>query len=340
MGLKSSALVIIPGAQKAGTTTLFDLLSRHPDLHIFSNEAGNAVKEPHFFSLDPDLACNHLSWYESLFGEEGIHLDASTSYWMSPHSIELAQELIGAAKHVVILRDPAERAYSGYLHMRKKDPPLECRSFEEIIDFIHQHRDEGIAAAENECVRRAIREKDVAPDYFDGEYLAEKASAPFTARFQDRLWPYKYVQYSLYSQRLSALFSENHDVSIIGMEQLVQTPTEVVNRLCKSIGVDPIGDIELPHRNATQVPTRFGRWYMQASRVLRSSSVVSAVLESDWIEKMKKTVRQATVFTDKRSIRKKLPPRTFSRLKELLSDEYQYWSNRSFAKHWDAPVSP
>lgn len=52
--------VLIIGAMKSGTTTLFDLLSAHPAI------APCSLKEPGFFAFE-DRWAEGFAWYESLF---------------------------------------------------------------------------------------------------------------------------------------------------------------------------------------------------------------------------------------------------------------------------------
>ena len=55
--------IIIPGAQRSGTTTLFDLLSRHTLISEPTN------KETSFFALREDIVRNHLYEYMNLFNK-------------------------------------------------------------------------------------------------------------------------------------------------------------------------------------------------------------------------------------------------------------------------------
>lgn len=116
--------VYLIGAMKAGTTSLADLLSKHPIISLSS------PKEPHFFTknLGQDLA-----WYESCFKEpqNRICIDASTSYSIAPvpgpfkyrrecdHYYGIPKkikELNPTAKIIYIIRNPVARTYSHYTH--------------------------------------------------------------------------------------------------------------------------------------------------------------------------------------------------------------------------------
>jgi hypothetical protein len=107
----------ILGAAKAGTTTLFDLLSQHPQIFLSFD------KEPMFFSRD-DYYGNGLDWYSKTYfkgGEEHpVRGEASPHYlyWSEKVSFRI-HEAYGdnSVKFIVMLRNPIQRAYSWYWNM-------------------------------------------------------------------------------------------------------------------------------------------------------------------------------------------------------------------------------
>ncbi len=107
---------IVIGAMKSGTTTLFELLQRHPRVFMCH------PKEPQFFSRDPVYARGE-SWYRELFSEardDQICGEASACYSRWPHFGDVPGRM---ARHVpgvrllYIMRHPVERAYSHYAHI-------------------------------------------------------------------------------------------------------------------------------------------------------------------------------------------------------------------------------
>ena len=114
---------LIIGAQKAGTTSLYYYLDQHPQIYM------SPRKEPHFFegtSMDFNgpgrkiTPVTDLREYRKLF--DGVSTEravgeASASYLYSRQSPGLIRAHIPDAKLIVVLRNPAERAYSNYLHM-------------------------------------------------------------------------------------------------------------------------------------------------------------------------------------------------------------------------------
>jgi hypothetical protein len=136
----------IIGAPKAGSTSLYHYLDQHPEIFM------SAIKEPHFFAAeireehcDPELRRrmayenrglrDFLSgpMREKRFGgivtdwEDYVRLfanainesalgEASVCYMWSPTAPGRIAERIPNAKILVMLRDPADRAFSQYLH--------------------------------------------------------------------------------------------------------------------------------------------------------------------------------------------------------------------------------
>lgn len=101
------------GAQKAGTTTLHDILKYHPDLYLPSE------KEAHFFDQE-ELYAKGVNWwldtYFSGYAEQqkmGVITPEYLFYEEVPERIY--QHLGYNTKIIVILRNPVLRAYSHYL---------------------------------------------------------------------------------------------------------------------------------------------------------------------------------------------------------------------------------
>ncbi|MCK5758026.1 MAG: sulfotransferase domain-containing protein [Clostridiales bacterium] len=100
--------LIIPGAQKSGTSTLFRVIIQHPEIYM-------SVKEPHFFSLHFDRG---IEYYKGLFvdaDKEKYLVDMTPVYMLLDDVPGLISNTIGDdLKFVFILRNPVDRAYSSY----------------------------------------------------------------------------------------------------------------------------------------------------------------------------------------------------------------------------------
>jgi Sulfotransferase domain len=122
---------VIAGAQKCGTTTLHQLVRRHPQVFM------STPKEVHFFDWHWDKG---LDWYSAHFAPKPKHVHAgesSPTYMYDPETRERMIKTLPDAQVVVILRDPTERAYSHYWHSRRKGTE-KIPSFEEALEREHR----------------------------------------------------------------------------------------------------------------------------------------------------------------------------------------------------------
>lgn len=122
---------LIIGAAKSGTTSLYHYAMQHPQIYM------SPVKEPKFFALEGedldfrgpgDQKRMESGWittfeeYSELFRavtDETAIGEASNLYLYDPKAAERIRHHIPHVKLIAILRDPAERAYSNFLHMAR-----------------------------------------------------------------------------------------------------------------------------------------------------------------------------------------------------------------------------
>lgn len=106
---------IIIGTQKGGTTSLFYYLMQHPELTM------SHKKEIYFFNLFFDKG---LAWYKSHFpfrANTKITGEATPSYIYHPKAAGRVKSILPDVKLIVLLRNPIDRAYSGYaMGLRRK----------------------------------------------------------------------------------------------------------------------------------------------------------------------------------------------------------------------------
>ncbi len=135
--------ILILGAAKSGTTSLAFFLKQHPDVFM-------PRKEPGFFAYHDrpaeeipsgirDRQITDLGTYTEMYkpvGENQLICDASVAQFTNaPHTIRNLKHLYGDklsdVKAFIILRNPADRAFSHYLMFVKNG--LETLSFEDAI---------------------------------------------------------------------------------------------------------------------------------------------------------------------------------------------------------------
>lgn len=104
----------VVGAQKAGTTTLHNLLQAHPEIYLPEK------KETKFFVDDARYAIGIGEYERKYFsgwrGESAVG-EVDPDYMYFPHALErMNRDMdLSATKFIFLLRNPVERAYSHYL---------------------------------------------------------------------------------------------------------------------------------------------------------------------------------------------------------------------------------
>ena len=130
--------LLIVGAAKSGTTSLHEYLKQHPDIFMSNH------KEPHFL-INNEIgkkrihkAVIDIESYHDLF-KEGKEFkyrgESSVMYLLFPEICirNIKKHLGNDIKIIIMLRNPIERAYSGYQHNRRYNVS-ENLSFEEAIE--------------------------------------------------------------------------------------------------------------------------------------------------------------------------------------------------------------
>ncbi|MCH8883212.1 MAG: sulfotransferase [SAR324 cluster bacterium] len=121
---------IVGGAPRSGTTWLYRLLERHPDIHL----ARPLRPEPKFFLVD-ELYARGLGYYRERWFRDvppGARSgEKSSNYLESPSAAGRIAQDLPWVKLVFILRNPVERAYSNYLWTRMNG--LETETFERAL---------------------------------------------------------------------------------------------------------------------------------------------------------------------------------------------------------------
>jgi hypothetical protein len=108
---------LLIGVQKAGTTSIYDWIAQHPAIC-----APTTVKDFHYF-LNEVHYSKGISWLSSFFAayqNEKIILQGAVNYIYFPQVAErIYRELGPDVKFLLILRNPAKRAWSAYQYFYK-----------------------------------------------------------------------------------------------------------------------------------------------------------------------------------------------------------------------------
>lgn len=200
--------LIIPGAMKAGTTSLFRYLEGHPQL------APAPRKEVHYFDRRFHRGAD---WYRRQFthrrrcGAAGhaIACESSPYYMFEPRVPGRIRDLVPDVKLVFLLRDPVERAFSHYHNNR--------RLGREPLDFL------SALAAEDD---RTLAEEE--------RLLADPAHVSMPHRH------YSYRRRGLYAEQLLRWhrFFPQEQMLVVDSARLFAAPADVVADVLRFVGLD------------------------------------------------------------------------------------------------------
>jgi hypothetical protein len=233
---------LIIGAQKSGTTSMYEYLKQHSQVFM------SPVKEPKFFlgvgweQIDrPTRAA--LEAYEALFSGVTNEIaigEASPPYLPSPEAPQRIAACLPDVRLVAILRNPVERAYSHWLHNIKNG--------RETLDFRH--------ALEAE------------PERLEGNPLSLFAYATIG-------------HYYNHLSRYLKLFPRER-LRVYLFDDLAADPEAVVKDLFRFLAVDDAFRPKLERHNVSGVPRgRMGQLYDRLRKNPRTVKLVKRIVPGD-----------------------------------------------------------
>jgi hypothetical protein len=228
---------LIPGEARCGSTTLWDLLARHPDVYF------PAEKELHYFSsyrVEPSAEREQVrrDEYLSLFADAAPRQrcgEATPNYLFDAGACERIRAAAPQVRLLVILRDPVARAWSHYWHqVRRGRDPL---GFEQALEAEAGRIDAGDPLARSRF-----------------SYLSR-------GRYVESL------------RRYESAFGRDA-LCVVFLEELQRDPGPVLARACAHLGLDPapLSGASLPHANQASFP----RWPRLAALGQRVQQIAKA----------------------------------------------------------------
>ena len=317
-------VLFIPGVRKCGTTTLFDMLSRHSEITC------PIMKEPQFFSLLPSAVQENLDWYAGLFPEEKgkMLMDASTLSFGNSHAASLIKKHFVSAKIVLLVRDPAKRAYSSFQHANKKSLRNDKRSFDEILSAMEKLVPQmSVAEAEDTLLQTAIDRGEVNEHLRGKDFLKNRYGANFATDMADPLFSYKYFQESQYHDKIEP-FSQTFgdDVKIVFFEEFVSDPAGQLESILKFLDLDVEEEVlQASHKNKTITPKHeLARQILHFQRTSKLAKRVTKTLKGWGLKSWGAGMRSRFL----QSAAPKMTDSQYQRARTLLDDEYKYWVDR------------
>ena len=230
--------LLILGAQRGGTTSLYKWLTGHPQVQMPLD------KEIQFFSVEWHRGTD---WYRSHFGPLGDHrlnFEASPYYLYHPTAPVRVATTLPDVKMVALLREPVARAWSHYHHNVRLG--LESLSFTDAI------------AAEPE---RLVGETE--------RLQADPTAVSFAHRH------HSYLDRSRYGPQVARWREAAGDrLVVLRSEQLFDEPHRTFQRLLELLELDPWRppDYERASRRTAPTPPMPGRLRAELSVGFRQSA--------------------------------------------------------------------
>jgi hypothetical protein len=316
-------VIIIPGVQKSGTTLLHDIISRSEKV------VRPKIKETHYFAFNEESKPVSWKWYLNNFGgrrgytEGSALIDSSTTYFYFPRSARSLARVAREPKVILLLRDPAKRAFSSFLHMKKRVPSREQRSFRNILLKLENSGTMDVKKKEQKLAKNAHIDGYLSDRHLlDSEYVKRMYNIELSSSFPDRYILYKYFTQSLYRRRyleFKKVFGNN--LKLVVFENLVSKTHTVVDDIYDFIGLTSKKKTKkFTKVNETRVPkNKIARLTIKARQLLDPKARLAEFFDAYGIRKW---IRNKVLRESKPGMSEVM----YNRTRELLSDEYKFWS--------------
>ncbi|HOU98655.1 MAG TPA: sulfotransferase [Bacteroidales bacterium] len=196
---------LIIGAQKAGTSSLFNYLSMHPQVK------NSYKKEVHYFDKNYDKPIN---WYKQYFpfkfgvNDKTMIGEATPNYLYHPFVAGRIKKTIPDVKMIVLLRNPVERVISQYFQAVRKN---------------NEKRPLMQSLLEEEQEEKIIFEKLTK----DENYYPTEAHVLYKSR-------------SRYAEQLKRYYElfDKEQIFVVSSKDLLLKPNEVLEKIFAFLGID------------------------------------------------------------------------------------------------------
>ena len=193
---------LIVGAQKSGSTSLYDYLIQHPEV------APAKTKEVHYFSNNYEKG---VSWYRAHFSFSflsGLIGEATPYYLYHPLAADRIKKTLPGVKIMVVLRDPSSRAISHYHHAVN-------HGFEET--------------SIKEAFERDLNNyKELTSRVYDGERIVKHQENSYISR-------------GFYVEQLERYYElfDRENILLVKSDEFFDDPQGVLNVVFKFLNIDP-----------------------------------------------------------------------------------------------------
>ncbi len=194
------------GAAKCGTSSLYNILGQHPDVHA------SAVKEPTFFCSQFRMVHDPVRYFRLMDSPRRWRVDGSGAYLTNPETPPILKALFPEARFIVSVRDPKRRAHSFYRHMRRARH-RDGEPMEDIPDFLEALKAE--------------------PDRL--------ADPNFPRKCRQYVWNFMYCGSSLYDEHIARYLDlfDRAQIHVLSLAELAADPVGATLRIAQFLDIDP-----------------------------------------------------------------------------------------------------
>jgi hypothetical protein len=267
--------LLIAGVPKAGTSSLFSYLAQHPQICPAS------VKEPGYFStlIPPDGVLPPIETYRRIFvdcSSEAYVMEATPSYcYGGQRLLQAIEDVLGRPRVLLLLRDPIDRLWSAYTFQRSLGNLPGIATFEDYIGRCEAQR---------------------------------RAGNPFIVRGH-----LNGLSIGFYGDYLGHWFTRFPDVKVIFFEELLHSPSTVVEELCRWLSID--SEVARTFDYAAQNVTAHPRSAMMSRLVFGVKVRADGVLRR--LPRFRQALRSSYLRLNTAELKETMKPHTRKRLEEL-----------------------
>ena len=242
--------IVVNGQLKAGTTSLFAILEKHPQIDVMRTMFGTSHKEVNSFWFQ-EAANNTKKYYQRLRGfplrpmnDTRVGLEASPFYLSTMvdlgEDLSMFQRVQPNIKFVTTLRNPVDRSFSEFLMLSDHwDYASVCNgtTYEDIVK-------EELAVADKRLLTDAnLKHRCLTQSpmfYFQDKFAHPRAE--YTGRLV------RWSEYSRYLKKWMSVFNSSQ-LYVMKVEDLDTKPEETVRKLLTWLGLDANVPLQAVHHN-------------------------------------------------------------------------------------------
>jgi len=285
----------IAGVPKAGTTSLHEYLKQH--LQIFMPD----YKEPNYFVHGNGVEKweDYLALFKNAGGKKAVG-ESSAAYCYCEESPGWIKSVLGDVKIIILLRNPARRAYSLYGWMVRE-------GYEDAPTFAE--------ALERETAR-----------------LHDPV---FQANCQQFFPDYLYFKTGLYFEQVSRYFETfgRDRVKIYLFEEFIKQPVAICQNVFRFLEVDAGFTPKLELHNEGRIPESIGLQYRLRAELLRRRRFVPRAWRIRLVERlMERNIRRGSKPQADQQLLDALTERyrqDIEKLQTLLGRNLSGWMNKA-----------